>query len=81
MLRPERAKVLDARASLTTIARNLTRLRLAVLAAISWPAPPPGYGPWEQVAFNVADGMRRRGLDVTLFAAGDSKSPDIGWYR
>jgi glycosyltransferase involved in cell wall biosynthesis len=47
-------------------------LRLAVLAAISWPAPPPGYGPWEQVAFNVADGMRRRGLDVTLFAAGDS---------
>jgi glycosyltransferase involved in cell wall biosynthesis len=48
-------------------------LRLAVLAAISWPAPPPGYGPWEQVAFNVADGMRRRGLDVTLFAAGDSR--------
>jgi glycosyltransferase involved in cell wall biosynthesis len=48
-------------------------LRLAVLAAISWPAPPPGYGPWEQMAFNVADGMRRRGLDVTLFAAGDSR--------
>jgi len=46
--------------------------RIAVLAAISWPAPPPGYGPWEQVAFNVADGMRRRGLDVTLFATGNS---------
>jgi glycosyltransferase involved in cell wall biosynthesis len=46
--------------------------RLAVLAAISWPAPPPGYGPWEQVAFNVADGMRKRGLDVTLFATGNS---------
>ncbi len=43
-----------------------------MLAAISWPAPPPGYGPWEQMAFNVADGMRRRGLDVTLFATGDS---------
>ncbi|MGA7356306.1 MAG: glycosyltransferase family 4 protein [Candidatus Cybelea sp.] len=52
---------------------NLQGLRLGVLAAISWPAPPPGYGPWEQVAFNVADGMRRRGLDVTLFAAGDSR--------
>jgi glycosyltransferase involved in cell wall biosynthesis len=51
---------------------ELKGLRLAVLAAISWPAPPPGYGPWEQMAFNVADGMRRRGLDVTLFAAGDS---------
>jgi glycosyltransferase involved in cell wall biosynthesis len=45
---------------------------LAVLAAISWPCPPPGYGPWEQIAFNVAEGMRRRGLDVTLFAAADS---------
>jgi glycosyltransferase involved in cell wall biosynthesis len=46
--------------------------RLAVLAAISWPAPPRGYGPWEQIAFNVAEGMRRRGLDVTLFATGNS---------
>jgi glycosyltransferase involved in cell wall biosynthesis len=52
---------------------DLTGVRLAVLAAISWPAPPPGYGPWEQVAFNVADGMRRRGLDVTLFATGNSR--------
>jgi glycosyltransferase involved in cell wall biosynthesis len=47
--------------------------RLAVLAAISWPAPPPGYGPWEQIAYNVATGMRRRGLDVTLFATANSR--------
>ncbi|MBV8116356.1 MAG: glycosyltransferase family 4 protein, partial [Candidatus Eremiobacteraeota bacterium] len=52
---------------------RLAGLRLAVLASIAWPAPPAGYGPWEQVAFNIADGMRRRGLDVTLFAAGDSR--------
>lgn len=52
--------------------RDLRGLRLAVLAPISWPSPPPGYGPWEQVAFNIADGMRRRGLDVTLFATGNS---------
>jgi glycosyltransferase involved in cell wall biosynthesis len=51
---------------------DLKGLRLAVLGAIAWPAPPPGYGPWEQIAFNVADGMRRRGLDVTLFATGNS---------
>ena len=51
---------------------NFTGLRLAVLAPISWPTPPPGYGPWEQIAFNIADGMRRRGLDVTLFAPGNS---------
>ena len=48
-------------------------LKVAVLAPISWPTPPPGYGPWEQVAFNIADGMRRRGLDVTLFATGNSQ--------
>jgi glycosyltransferase involved in cell wall biosynthesis len=53
--------------------RRLAGLRLAVLASISWPAPPAGYGPWEQIAFNIADGMRRRGLDVTLFATGDSR--------
>ncbi len=52
---------------------DLKGLRLAVLGAIAWPAPPPGYGPWEQIAFNVADGMRRRGLDVTLFATGNSR--------
>ncbi len=51
---------------------ELRGLRLAVLAAIAWPVPPPGYGPWEQVAYNIARGMAARGLDVTLFAAGGS---------
>ena len=55
------------------MSERLRGLRLAVLASIAWPAPPRGYGPWEQVAFDIADGMRRRGLDVTLFAAGDSQ--------
>jgi glycosyltransferase involved in cell wall biosynthesis len=51
----------------------LRGLRLAVLGSISWPTPPPGYGPWEQIAYNIADGMQRRGLDVTLFATGNSR--------
>jgi len=49
--------------------------RLAILAPISWPTPPPGYGPWEQIASNIACGMHARGLDVTLFATGNSRSP------
>ncbi len=49
--------------------------RLAILAPISWPTPPPGYGPWEQIAANIARGMHERGLDVTLFATGNSQSP------
>jgi glycosyltransferase involved in cell wall biosynthesis len=48
-------------------------MRLAVLASIAWPAPPAGYGPWEQIAFDIATGMLRRGLDVTLFATGNSR--------
>jgi glycosyltransferase involved in cell wall biosynthesis len=51
----------------------LQGLRLAVLAPITWPTPPAGYGPWEQIAFNIADGMRKRGLNVTLFATGNSR--------
>ncbi len=54
-------------------AADLTGLRVAVLAPITWPTPPPGYGPWEQIAFNIAEGMRHRGLDVTLFATGNSQ--------
>jgi glycosyltransferase involved in cell wall biosynthesis len=49
-------------------------MKLAVLAPISWPTPPPGYGPWEQVAYNIAEGMQRRGHDVTLFATGNSRT-------
>jgi glycosyltransferase involved in cell wall biosynthesis len=54
--------------------RALAGLRLAVLAPISYPTPPPGYGPWEQIASNIAEGMQARGLDVTLFATGNSRT-------
>ncbi len=47
--------------------------RIALLAPLSHPLPPAGYGPWEQVAFNVADGLRRAGVDVTLFCADTSR--------
>ncbi|MDQ6941151.1 MAG: glycosyltransferase family 4 protein [Candidatus Eremiobacteraeota bacterium] len=54
---------------------NLTGLKVAILGAISWPTPPPGYGPWEQVAYNIARGLISRGADVTLFATANSSSP------
>ncbi len=50
-------------------------LRLALLAPISWPVPPRGYGPWEQIAHTIAAGMAARGADVTLFASGNSTTP------
>src|SRR5881394_803721 len=47
-------------------------LRIAILAPISWRVPPRGYGPWEQFASLLAEGLVRRGVDVTLFATADS---------
>jgi glycosyltransferase involved in cell wall biosynthesis len=55
--------------------RDLAGCKVAILAPISTPAPPDGYGPWEQVAANIATGMGARGLDVTLFAAAGSSAP------
>jgi glycosyltransferase involved in cell wall biosynthesis len=47
-------------------------LRVAVLAPISWRVPPRQYGPWEQFASLLTEGLVRRGVDVTLFATADS---------
>ncbi len=49
-------------------------MRVAMLAPISWPLPPSGYGPWELVANNLTEELVRLGHDVTLFAAGGSES-------
>jgi glycosyltransferase involved in cell wall biosynthesis len=55
-------------------ATELRGLRVALLGSIAWPTPPPGYGPWEQIASSLAEGMTARGLDVTLFATGNSRT-------
>ncbi len=49
-------------------------MRIAILAPISWPLPPSGYGPWEQVAYNLTEELVRLGHDVTVFAAGGTRS-------
>ena len=47
-------------------------MKIAVLSPVAWRTPPRHYGPWEQVASNIAEGLIKRGVDVTLFATGDS---------
>jgi glycosyltransferase involved in cell wall biosynthesis len=47
-------------------------MKVAVLAPVAWRTPPRHYGPWEQVASNIAEGIISLGGDVTLFATGDS---------
>jgi glycosyltransferase involved in cell wall biosynthesis len=43
-----------------------------VLASIAHSVPPRSYGPWEQVASTITEGLVERGHDVTLFATADS---------
>ncbi len=47
-------------------------MKIAILSPVAWRTPPRKYGPWEQVASNIAEGMVEQGMDVTLYASGDS---------
>ncbi len=49
-------------------------MRVAVLSPISWRTPPLKYGPWEQIASNIAEGLVKEGIEVSLFATGDSNT-------
>lgn len=47
-------------------------MKIAVLSPVAWRTPPRHYGPWEQMASNLTEGLLKAGIDVTLFATGDS---------
>ncbi len=49
-------------------------MRIGLLAPISHPIPPPGYGPWERVAYEEAEGLVELGHEVTLFAPEGTKT-------
>ena len=49
-------------------------MRIAMLAPIAWRTPPRHYGPWESIVSQLTEGLVARGLDVTLFATGDSET-------
>ncbi|MGI8972595.1 MAG: glycosyltransferase family 4 protein [Gaiella sp.] len=50
----------------------MSPLRVAILAPVSWRVPPRHYGPWEQFASLLAEGLVARGVATTLFATADS---------
>ena len=51
---------------------RITSMKVAILAPLTWRTPPRNYGPWEQVASVLTEGLVKEGMDVTLFATGDS---------
>ena len=49
-------------------------MRIAIVAPLIEPVPPPLYGGTERVVAVLVDELVRRGHDVTLFASGDSQT-------
>ncbi len=49
-------------------------MRIAVLSPIAWRTPPRHYGPWENVASLISEGLVSQGHEVTLFATGNSQT-------
>jgi glycosyltransferase involved in cell wall biosynthesis len=67
------------RPGLPTVVRNRPRpardaLRIALLCPVWFPVPPPLYGGIESVVSLLAEGLGDAGHDVTVFAAGDSRT-------
>jgi glycosyltransferase involved in cell wall biosynthesis len=49
-------------------------MKIALLSPIAWRTPPRHYGPWETIVSLLAEGLVEQGMEVTLFATGDSET-------
>ncbi len=47
-------------------------MKIAMLSPLSWRTPPRHYGPWENVVSLLTEQLISMGIEVTLFASGDS---------
>jgi len=53
---------------------RIETLKIALLSPIAWRTPPRHYGPWETIVSMLAEGLVEQGMEVTLFATGDSQT-------
>ncbi|MDA3896216.1 MAG: glycosyltransferase family 4 protein, partial [Desulfobacteraceae bacterium] len=49
-------------------------MHIAMLSPIAWRTPPRHYGPWENVASLITEGLVANNHEVTLFATADSQT-------
>lgn len=47
-------------------------MKIAMLSPLSWRTPPHHYGPWENIVSLLTEQLVSMGIEVTLFASGDS---------
>lgn len=64
----------------TAAIRQIPTMKIAMLSPLSWRTPPRHYGPWENVVSLLTEQLVAMGVDVTLFATGDSiTSGKLAW--
>ena len=49
-------------------------MKIAMLSPVAWRTPPRHYGPWENMASLLTEGLVAAGYDVTLFATAESQT-------
>lgn len=55
-------------------------MKVALLSPIAWRTPPLHYGPWESIVSLLAEGLIKQGVEVSLFATGNSStSAKLEW--
>jgi len=55
-------------------------MKIAMLSPISWRTPPRHYGPWENIVSLLTEQLVSMGIEVTLFASGDSLTAgELAW--
>jgi glycosyltransferase involved in cell wall biosynthesis len=47
-------------------------MKIAMLSPLSWRTPPRHYGPWENIVSLLTEQLVSMGIEITLFASGDS---------
>jgi len=55
-------------------------MKIAMLSPLSWRTPPRHYGPWENMVSVLTEQLVSMGIEVTLFATGDSfTAGELAW--
>lgn len=55
-------------------------MKIAMLSPLSWRTPPRHYGPWENIVSLLTEQLVSMGIEVTLFASGDSLTTgELAW--
>lgn len=74
-VRPHLIEEADQAEGASGVVPEVDRLRIALVAPVWLPIPPPAYGGVEWIVAELAAGLSERGHEVTLVATGGSSAP------